>query len=155
TDAAALRALSRIALSQKSWQLLATIDSKLGALTQDAADAAAYQTELAEELELSSDPSALDTYRAALVRDPERIGAARGFARLAARQGTPQLLSDAAQHAARVLRDPEHAASLLVRSARVRLERERDPNAAAADLVNALELCPDHEESARKLSEIL
>jgi tetratricopeptide (TPR) repeat protein len=155
TDAAALRSLARIALGQKNWQLLAQIDAKLGALTQDAADAAAFHTELAEELELSNDPSALDTYRAALVRDPESIGAARGFARLAARHGAPALLADAAQHAARVLRDAELAASLLVRSARVRLERERDPNAAAADLVNALELCPDHEESARRLSEIL
>ena len=154
-DSAALRALSRVALAQKNWALLAQIDAKLGALSQDSADAAAYQTELAEELELSNDDSALDTYRSALARDPESIAAARGFARLAARHGTPALLGDAAQHAARVLRDPELAASLLVRSSRVRLERERDPVQASADLTTALELCPDHEESARRLSEIL
>ncbi|HEX4337766.1 MAG TPA: tetratricopeptide repeat protein [Polyangiaceae bacterium] len=155
SDASALRALARVALAQKNWALLAQIDAKLGALSQDSHDAAAYQTSLAEELELSNDPSALDTYRSALARDPESIAAARGFARLAARMGTPALLGDAAQHAARVLRDPEHAASLLVRSARVRLERERDPAAASNDLTTALEFCPDHEESARKLSEIL
>ena len=155
TDAAALRALARIAVSQKNWQLLAQIDAKLGAIAADASDAAAYHTELAEELEISNDPSALDTYRAALARDPENIGAARGFARLAARQGTPALLGDAAQHAARVLHDPVLAASLLVRSARARLDRERDPVSASADLVTALELCPDHEESARRLSDIL
>jgi tetratricopeptide (TPR) repeat protein len=154
-DAAALRALGRVAVAQKNWALLAQIDAKLGALSQDALDAASYHTELAEELELANDPSALDTYRAALARDPENIAAARGFARLAARQGAPALLGDAAQHAARVLHDPELAASLLVRSARTRLERERDPVAASADLVTALELCPDHEESARRLSDIL
>ncbi|HVW27318.1 MAG TPA: hypothetical protein VHC69_18265, partial [Polyangiaceae bacterium] len=155
TDASALRALARVAVSQKNWTLLAQIDAKLGALSQDAEGAASYHTELAEELELANDPSALDTFRAALARDPENIGAARGFARLAARQGTPALLGDAAQHAARVLHDPALAASLLVRSARVRLERERDPVAASADLVTALEFCPDHEESARRLSDIL
>jgi tetratricopeptide (TPR) repeat protein len=155
SDVAALRELERVAIAQKSWAELTQIDAKLGALADDAAVAAAHQTRLAEELELSADPSALDTYRAALARDPESVGAARGFTRLAAQKGVPTLLAEAAGHAARVLRNPELAAQLLVQSARVHLDRERDPNAAVTDLVTALEHCPDDETSAARLSDIL
>ena len=155
SDSAALAALERVAISHKNWALLSQVDTKLGVLTEDGALAAAHQTRLAESLELAGDPSAFETYRAALARDPENIAAARGCARLARRLSVPAALEDAAGHAVRVLRDPALAASLLVQSARVRHERQRDPQGAAADLVQALEACPDHEESAVRLSELL
>src|SRR5262249_10353541 len=82
-DASALGALDRGAIANKNWDLLTQVDSKLGALTDDQVAAAAHQTRLGEELELRGDASALDTFRAALARDPENIGAARGLSRLA------------------------------------------------------------------------
>jgi tetratricopeptide (TPR) repeat protein len=154
-DASAFGALERVAIANKNWELLTQVDSKLGAITDDQVVAAAHQTRLGETLELQGDPSALDTFRAALARDPENIGAARGLSRLSARTQDPALLAEAAGYVARVLQDPERAASLLVQSARVRYERMRDPASAAADLERALEICPDHADSAQNLIGIL
>lgn len=154
-DSSALGALERVAIANKNWELLTQVDSKLGALADDAVVAAAHQTRLGEALELRGDPSALDTFRAALARDPENIGAARGLSRLAARTNDPALLGEAAQYVARVLHDPDRAAALLVQSALIRYGRMRDPVSAAADLERALEICPDHADSAARLIEIL
>jgi tetratricopeptide (TPR) repeat protein len=155
TDTSALGALERVALSSKNWALLAQVDAKQSALLDDPAIASAHLTRLAESLELERDPAALETYRVALARDPDNVAAAHGFGRLAERAGDPALLSEAASHVARVLRDPDRAASLLVLAARVRLERFRDPGAAAADLERALEICPDHVDGAARLTELL
>ena len=92
-----LGAFERIAIVQKNWALLSQVDTKLGSLTEDASVAAAHQTRLAEALELAADPSALETYRAALARDPENVTAARGLSRLAQRTNVPAVLADAVQ----------------------------------------------------------
>jgi tetratricopeptide (TPR) repeat protein len=154
-DTAALWALERVAVASKSWTLLSQVDTKLGALLEEPTLVASHQTRLAESLEVTGGASALDTYRAALARDPESIASARGFCRIAGRSMDPVLLGEASGHAARVLRDPTLAAELLVQSARVRSERLRDGQGAAADLEHALELCPDHEDSAHRVERLL
>lgn len=154
SDTSALTALERHALGAKDWALLTQVDTKLGALTDDAALASSYQTRLAEELEVSGDASALDNYRAAVARDPENIAAARGVVRLAERAPRPDLLGEAAGHAVRVLRAPEKAASLLVRSAEIRAG-SRDHQGAVDDLTRALSICPDHEDTVLGLERLL
>jgi tetratricopeptide (TPR) repeat protein len=155
SDTSALSALERVALGQKNWPLLAQVDAKLAALVDEPTVASAHQTRLAEAMELAGEPSALDSYRAAIARDGENVAASRGFARLAERALDPTLLEEASGHVARVLRDPERAASLLVRSAQVRKDRLRDPVTAATELERALEICPDHVDAALRLSDIL
>jgi tetratricopeptide (TPR) repeat protein len=155
SETRALDALERHAIANKNWPLLAQVDTKLGVLTEDPSLASSYQTRLAESLELQGSTSALDTYRAALARDADNVAAARGFVRVAAHGGDPALLTEAADYASRVLRDPSGAAGFLVQSARVRLERRTDAAGAAKDLERALELCPDHVESAQRLEKLL
>jgi tetratricopeptide (TPR) repeat protein len=155
SDTAALFSLERVAISSKSWTLLSQVDTKLGALLEEPSLVASHQTRLAEALELTGGDLALDTYRAALARDPDSIASARGLCRIAGRSFDPVLLAEASGHAARILRDTSLAAELLVRAARVRSERLRDGTGAAADLEHALEVCPDHEGSARRLEDLL
>lgn len=154
TDTSALGALEWHALQTKDWALLMQVNGKLGALTDDASLASAYQTRLGEELEAAGDPSALDNYRSAVARDPENIAAARGVVRLAEQSGSPDLLAEAAAHAVRILRAPEKGATLLVSSAK-RRATNRDVAGAVADLERALEACPDDERSVEALRELL
>lgn len=156
SDSSALAALERLGLEQKDWTLLSHVDAKLGSLPEDPTLLSAYQTRLAETLEASGDmPSALDSYRAALARDPENIAAARGFGRVSESFSDPQLLSEAANYEAKVLRNLDRASDLLLRSARVRAEQQSDVVGAAAELERALDLNPDHQASAAYLSNLL
>jgi cellulose synthase operon protein C len=153
-DQAALSALERLALESGDASLLAHVDAKQAALAEDPEVKAAHLTRLAEALERSADPSALEVWRGAIAADPESLSAARGITRLAERTGDPTLLEEASVHEARVTGDTDVAARLLVRSAIVRAERGEVDNAIRL-LRSALEQNPDFEAAAAKLAELL
>jgi len=150
-DSGALGALERIALERADRRLLTQVDARLAAASEDPTATAAHQTRLAESLEAQNDPSALAAYRAALALDPESLGATRGLSRIAERTGDPVALAEAARREAAVSRNGEVAARLLVRSARVRLERLADAAGALEDLERALELHPDNVEAVERM----
>jgi tetratricopeptide (TPR) repeat protein len=153
-DQAALSALEQLALESGDASLLAHVDAKQAALAEDPEVKAAHLTRLAEALERSGDPSALEVWRGAIAADPESLSAARGITRLAERTGDPALLEEASAHEKRVTGDADVAARLLVRSAIVRAERGEVDNAIVL-LKRALEQNPDFEAAAAKLSELL
>lgn len=153
-DQAALSALERIALEAGDASLLAHVDAKQAGLAEDPEVKAAHLTRLAEALERSADPSALEVWRSAIAADPDSLSAARGITRLAERTGDPALLEEASAHETRVTGDVDVAARLLVRSAIVRAERNDVDNAVRL-LRRALEQNPDFEAAAAKLSELL
>lgn len=153
-DQAALSALERIAIERGDGALLAQVDAKQAGLAEDPEVKAAHLTRLAEALERSSDPSALEVWRGAIAADPDSLSAARGITRLAERTGDPALLEEASAHETRVTGDADVAARLLVRSAIVRAERG-DVDGAVRLLRRALEQNPDFEAAAAKLSELL
>lgn len=154
SDPSALAALERLALGMGDAQLLTHVDAKLGATSAVPSLAAAHQTRLAETLEALEDPSALDTYRAALGRDPENLAAAYGLVRLAKKSRDPDLLASTAETAAKVLDDREQAARLLVIGAEVKAGLG-DAEGALRALERALELNPDHEHAAKELERLL
>lgn len=153
-DQAALSALERVALESGDASLLAHVDAKQAGLAEDPEVKAAHLTRLAETLERSSDPSALEVWRSAIAADPESLSAARGITRMADRTGDPTLLEEASAHEARVTGDVDVAARLLVRSAIARAERGEVDNAIRL-LRRALEQNPDFEAAAAKLYELL
>jgi tetratricopeptide (TPR) repeat protein len=153
-DQAALSALERIALESGDASLLAHVDAKQAGLAEDPEVKAAHLTRLAEALERSADPSALEVWRGAIAADPESLSAARGITRLAERTGDPALLEEASAHEVRVTGDADVSARLLVRSAIVRAERNEVDNAIHL-LRRALQQNPDFEAAAAKLAELL
>lgn len=153
-DVGALSALERIALTESDLGLLAHVDAKFAAVLSDPVSIAAHETRLGELLEAAGDGQALEVYRAALMRDPEAIGAARGVSRIAERSADPALMEEAAEREARIQVDPARAASVLV-SAAARLFAADQPERAANALIRALEIHPDHEQAAARLGELL
>jgi tetratricopeptide (TPR) repeat protein len=154
TDLGALSALERIALAEGDVGLLAHVDAKLAAVLSDPVSVAAHETRLGELLEAARDPQALDVYRAALARDPEAIGAARGVSRIAELSSDPALLEEAAEREARIQVDPARAASVLVNAAK-RLRGAGQDDRAVNALLRALEIHPEHEPAALELEELL
>jgi tetratricopeptide (TPR) repeat protein len=153
-DLGALIALERVALASRDTQLLSHVDAKLGAAVEDAGLVSAHHTRLAESLEAAGDASALDVYRAALARDAENLAATRGLSRIAMRSRDAALLEEAAEREARVSRDTDAAARLLVRGAGLRAG-QGDSDGAARALERALELNPEHEPAAQQLEQML
>jgi tetratricopeptide (TPR) repeat protein len=153
-DTGALFALERIALLSADAELLANVDAKLAAVLADPVSIAVHETRLGELLEAAADPQALDVFRAAIARDPEAIGAARGLSRIAERVGDPVLLGEAAEREARVLLDVSRAASGLVQAGE-RLWSANDTERAAHSFARALEIDPDHERAVQRLSDLL
>ncbi|MBX3181440.1 MAG: tetratricopeptide repeat protein [Polyangiaceae bacterium] len=152
-DALALTALERAALEVVDEALLTQVDARLAAATSDPKLAAAHRTRLGEYQERAGDPAALTSYRAALDRDPDNYRAARGFARLAAGSGDHALLREAARFQQVAVHDAEAAATLLVAAARVS-DAAGDAARASEDLVEALEVYPDHAGAAELLREV-
>ncbi len=155
TDAAALNELEAIALEEGDRQLLSHVDAKLGSVAEEGSVVSAHQTRLAETLESTGDPTAIEMYRAAITADPESLAAARGMSRLAEHSEDPALMEEAAEREARIGLEPARAARLLVRSAELRMSRDNDSTAAQKVLERALELYPDHEEAARRLRDLM
>lgn len=153
-DRAALSALERIALETGDASLLSHVDTKQAALSEDPELQAAHLTRLAEALERSADPAALEVWRSAISADPESLSAVRGITRLAERLGDPALLEEASAHETRVTGDLDVVARLLARSAIVRAERG-EVESAIQLLRRALEQNPDYEAAAAQLSELL
>ncbi len=153
-DSGALFALERIALAEADGELLAHVDSNLARIVTDSASIATHETRLGELLEAAGDPQALELFRAALSRDPEAIGAARGLTRIAEQSGDPALLAEAAEREARVLLDVSRAASSLVRAGE-RLRAHGDGARAIQSFARALEIDPDHEAASALLAELL
>ncbi len=154
SDLGALAELERIALSMGDAQLLTHVDAKLGATSVVATVAAAHQTRLAEMLEAIGDDSALESYRAALARDPESMAAAWGIVRLAKASGDADQLERASDVASRSLDDNTIAAELLRRAADVHAGRGNVDSAVAA-LEKALDLNPNDEGVASELERLL
>lgn len=154
SDPGALAALERIALSSGDTQLLTHVDAKLGATLSSPALAAVHQTRLAEALEALGDPSALETFRAALARDRDNLAAALGVTRLAESSDDPGLLGEAAELAFRVLGDKPLGAGLLVRASTA-LMQQSDVEGAVMALEAALEKHPDSVEAATELRRLL
>src|SRR5690606_7954419 len=148
TDVTALSELEAIALEEKDRQLLAHVDAKLGSVAEEGSLVAAHQTRLAEVLEASGDPTAIEIYRAALASEPDNFAAARGLSRIAERTEDPELIEEAAENEARIGLDGRRAARLLVRSAELRMHLHADVAAATKVLERALDLFPDHEMAA-------
>ncbi len=153
-DPGALFALERIALAAGDDQLLTHVDAKLGATLSSPTLAAVHQTRLAEALEAMGDPSALETFRAALARDRDNLAAALGVTRLAEQSDDPGLLGEAAELAFRVLLDKPLGAAILVRASSALGERG-DVEGAVMALEAALEKHPDSVEAAAELRRIL
>lgn len=105
--------------------------------------------------QLGAMDQALDAYRMALTEDAENLSAVRGLSRVARLRDDPNLLAEAARCAARAADDPSAAASLLTRSAQVRVHRLGDELGARRDLERALELAPGHEHATSALVELL
>jgi len=150
SDPGALTALERLALAAGDSQLLTHVDAKLGATLSAPALAAVHQTRLAEALEALGDPSALETFRAALGRDRDNLAAALGVTRLAEKSDEPGLLGEAADLAFRVLADRPLGASLLVHASQALLQQS-DVEGAVMALEAALEKHPDSVEAAAEL----
>lgn len=154
SDPGALAALERIALELGDAQLLTHVDAKLGALSAVALVQSAHQTRLAETLEAVGDASAAETYRSALARDPENLGAAQGIIRLAEQSRDAGRLTEAADLAARVLDDASEAARLLGLAADVHAGTG-DAAGAVSCLERALELDPNDARAALELERLL
>lgn len=155
TDVTALSELEGIALEEKDRQLLAHVDAKLGSVAEESSLVSAHQTRLAEALEASGDPTAIEIYRAALSSEPENIAAVRGLSRIAERSEDPALLEEAAESEAKIGLDGQRAARLLVRSAELRMHLHEDVQGATRVLERALDLFPDHEMAARRLRDLM
>ncbi|MEZ4340309.1 MAG: tetratricopeptide repeat protein [Sandaracinaceae bacterium] len=154
-DPGALEALETIALTAEDRELLARIDQRLCAKAGDVKVISAYQTRLAESLEIGGDGSAIDAYRAALSSDPENVAAAKGLARVALARRDPEALVEAARREASVTPEPQRAARLLVRAGQVAQRDLRDGRSALADFSKALELWPDDADAAAGMTELL
>lgn len=154
SDPGALAALERLALSSGDMQLLTHVDAKLGATLASPVLAAVHQTRLAEALEAMGDPSALETFRAALARDRDNLAAALGICRIAAESDDPGLVGEAAELAFRVLLDKPLGSGLLVRAA-ASLATKNDVDGAIMALEAALEKHPESAEAAAELRRIL
>ncbi len=154
TDLEALLSLERLAIKQGDQQLLAQVDAQLLNRTGDPCEMALHYTRLGESLEAHGDATALNFYRAALLKAPIDFAAARGMSRLAERSGDPSLLEEAAEGEARVIQDSGAAALLLLEASRVRQAR-RDPEGAVRALQRALELHPSNEAVAVSLTHLM
>ncbi|HEY6723931.1 MAG TPA: tetratricopeptide repeat protein, partial [Polyangiaceae bacterium] len=155
TDVTALSELEGIALEEKDRQLLAHVDAKLGSVAEETSLVSAHQTRLAEALEASGDPTAIEIYRAALGSEPDNIAAARGLSRIAQRSEDPALIEEAAENEAKIGLDGRRAARLLVRSAELRMHLHDDVPGATKVLERALDLFPDYEMAARRLRDLM
>jgi tetratricopeptide (TPR) repeat protein len=153
SDPTALAALERLALRAGDPSLIGQVDAQL-ANAEHPGIAAEHTTRLAELLEASGDASALGLYRAALAREADNIGAARGLSRMAERLGDPKLLEEAASRMVAVGLDRPYAARLLLRAAEVQ-SNAVDRNGAASLLEAALEVSPENELAASRLEQLL
>ncbi|MFK7988731.1 MAG: tetratricopeptide repeat protein [Sandaracinaceae bacterium] len=154
-DPMALEGLEAVALETGDWALLARVDQRLVATAGDAKIASAYQTRLAESLEVAYDPAALDAFRAALGSDPENIAAAKGYGRTARARQIPDAVRDACRKEANITPNPASAARLYVHAARTAESAMEDTGGALADYERALELWPDDADAAAGLSALL
>ncbi len=151
----AMEGLERIALSEGNPGRLAAVDELLMQAAEDRSLRAAYALRRAEALEALDGDGALDAYREALRLDPESISGTRGLGRIADRIDDPAVLAEAARREAEIARDPAEKARLLVRSADVRTERLGDVDTAVGELSQALDLDPNSQAAAERLSRVL
>ncbi|MBZ5713112.1 tetratricopeptide repeat protein [Nannocystis pusilla] len=157
SDPFALSGLERLAIAARDDQTLARIDAQIvGTEGEDPTLLGAYYTRLGETLERAGSlQSAAKSYEMALVGDPESLGAILGLVRVSTLIDDPRALAAAKARLAAAERSGETAANLLVETAKIRLQRLDDPEAATRDLELALERYPDHAEAADMLYKIL
>ncbi len=155
-DSSAAQSLRINAAKSGDAHRLAVASAALATLAEDEFSRALHLSTRAEIHEqLGEIEPALDAYRMALTEDAENLAAVRGISRVARLRDDPNLLAEAARCAARAADDPSAAASLLTRSAHVRVHRLGDPLGARRDLERALDLAPGHEHATDALIELL
>ncbi|MBX7084040.1 MAG: hypothetical protein K1X88_32830 [Nannocystaceae bacterium] len=154
-DRAALASLEREALASGDPRIIASVDGRLAAAVDDPLLRAALLTRRAEALEASGGPQALDVYREVIALDPENLGAIRGLARLAEVLGDSDALVEVAEHEASIAKTPAEAADAWTRAGVTRIEQIGDRGAAVRAFDKALQLWPDHELAATRLTQLM
>jgi tetratricopeptide (TPR) repeat protein len=155
THPGALNGLETLALATHDLALLADVDGRFARAETDAGAVAVHQTRLGESVEVSSPEAAVTAFRTALEQDPESISAIRGLRRAGERAGDAAAVIESCRREASWTRLGELAAKVLVKSAKVRVERLGDRPGAVEDAERALERWPDHADAARTLGDLL
>jgi cellulose synthase operon protein C len=149
----ALEHLEVLALESSNVSLLGQVDARLAALFDDAHQAAAHQTRLAEALEDASDPAALDSYLVAFERDHEDVAAVRGIGRLASARRDIARIELAADAELVATRELDVAAGLFLYSSVLR-QSVGDVEGATAVAAKALAIDPDSDDALGRLCEL-
>jgi tetratricopeptide (TPR) repeat protein len=154
TDEQALSAVEELGRALRDDAVLVEVYRKLADVTDSAAVAACFLTDLGQALERRSDRRALDAYRDAVAKDAGVLTAIRGLARMGDLLGNPRALAQAARLEAELTRRPEMAAKLFVRSGIVRREQMNDLG-AVEDFERALDVWPDDTQGAERIMQPL
>ncbi len=149
-DPVAASLLEHLALLQGDAATLARVDRLLGAAALDPRIAAEHLTRLGTYQETADPKAAIDTYRMALMKYPEHLPAIRALGRMPEKAA----IAEAYRREASLTRLPKHAANLLVREADLWLENN-DAERAIPSLVRAIEICPEHDAAAQRLTQVL
>ncbi len=143
-DEDALMLLEFLALKTGDSGLLVEIEGLLSKIAPTPAMASLHLLRLAEALESSNHPDAVNVYSAAAKKDPQNLGALHGFVRLAETGADPTFTVEAKRLLAKASLNPEQAATHLVDSARIHMDQLENPVEALKDLTHALRLWPQH-----------
>lgn len=154
-DRGALTGLEREALDSGDPRIIASVDGRLASTVGDPMLRAAFLTRRAEALEAAGGPQALEVYREAIALDPENLGALRGLSRLAEVLGDVEALVEVAEHEASIAKTPAEAAEAWTRAGNARIDQIGDRGAAVRAFDKALQLWPDHERAATRLSALM
>ncbi len=154
-DALALNGLEDLALAELDVPTLIEIDRARLADEDPRTPLGDSRTRLAESLEMSLRPEALEAYKEALNVDPESLSAAEGYARMAKDAGSPEACVDALERLAKVQTDGAAACDDLVRAVDILRDTGGQGDRAVDLLIQGLEVSPEHVEAAVKLSERL
>lgn len=154
-DEEALLLLEHIALEANDVNLLIEIEGLLSRIAVNPTLASMHLLRLAEALESSNHPDAVNVYRAAAKKDPRNLGAVHGFCRLAEASTEPGFTVEAKRMLAAASLDPEQAAGYLTDSARLLIEQLENPVEALNDLRQALQLWPEHARAVDHLERLL
>ena len=151
----ALFGLEQLAIQTQDPALLADVDSRYARSVTDNALHGAHCVRLGELLEANNPAGALVSFRSALEKDPDNVAAMRGLGRSAEQVGDAGAMIAAARLEANWTRVDPSAAALLVRSARIHLERLGSAEGAAEDAKTALERSADNAEAAALVERLL
>ncbi|QQR89781.1 MAG: tetratricopeptide repeat protein [Myxococcales bacterium] len=154
-SSAALHALEDLGLQTRDWDLLTQVEGLLSAEQSNLVLAAAHMCRLGEALEAIGHNDAINAYRAAIKKDPDNLGAIHNFARLAELGSDVMIQIEAKRQLARIALDHADAASHLLESAFLWLEKADNPVEALKDLQAALDSDPSHKPTMDAVERLL